>query len=69
MSVLRYLKVEYYATNTVRGIEDLFQKGFSEAEFIEGFMFAQDNAVIMLANFTNEEPRLQQVRLPNLYAF
>jgi delta24-sterol reductase len=50
----KHIKVEYHVANTVEGIEDLFQKGFREAEFIEGFMYAKDKAVIMLANFANE---------------
>jgi hypothetical protein len=57
----RYIKVEFYSAGNVQEIEDLCQKGFREAEFIEGIMYAPGKTVIMLANFENEEPVHGQV--------
>jgi hypothetical protein len=49
--MLRYVKLEYIATNSLEEAEKLLQA--SENEFIEGLMFDKSSIVVMYGNFVN----------------
>jgi hypothetical protein len=49
--MLRYVKLEYIATNSLEEAEKLLQA--SENEFIEGLMFDKSSIVVMYGTFVN----------------